>query len=116
VKIGNLLINSIHKIQSKKDAQDSFKEHLEQEQKKQDSEPEKKELSEEELTDAIENFESAKFAKERGIHASVTPGLRVVLSDSQGKQIRQMSGEEFLDLRTAVQEQVSQGKLIDKKI
>ena len=67
------------------------------------------------VAEAVESFQFDTQATHHGLQASLVgqgPGLRVVLKDSQGAVVRQLSGEEFIRLREAT----SRGKILDQKL
>ncbi len=78
------------------------------------------EVTEEEISKAVEAFKTDQEAQANGLRASVSgegPGLRIVLRDGTGSVIRQLTGEEFLRLRdTSTIEGRIRGKLLDQKL
>ncbi len=78
------------------------------------------EITEEEITKAVEAFQSDSNAQANGLCASMSgtgPGLRVVLKDGAGSVVRQLTGEEFLRLRdSSTIEGRIRGKILDQKL
>lgn len=75
------------------------------------------EVNEKSVADAIDKLGGELRAEHTDIQASMEgsgPGLKVVLKDGRGAIIRQMTGDEFLQLRTSVGP-ASKGRLLDKK-
>ena len=65
---------------------------------------------------AVQDFEKEAQSQQHGLHASITPGLRVVLSDVNGNVIRQLGAQEFLKLRQIGSgDSRGRGKLLDQK-
>jgi len=103
------------KVQEKSDSSGQFQKQMNQQEKQQKQEEEV--LTEEEkqkrLQAAIEEFTAG------GLSATPTgtgPGLKVILKDGSGAVIRQMTGEEFLELReTAKGDGRARGKILDQK-
>ena len=107
------------RVDPKEEQKDSseFEQHLKDEHKKQkrqaddDSEPE---VTEEAIETASVDLKSLGVATEV-IADAKSPGLRVDLKDAKGKLIRQLSGEEFLKLRSAVDTTTKTGRILDEK-
>ena len=80
----------------------------------------KREVTPEELDQERLDFQAELQTQAEGLSTSVEgsgPGLRVVLKDAQGEMVRQMTGEEFLRLRQAAQEEGRVvGKILDLKL
>ncbi|NDD91204.1 hypothetical protein EBZ37_03875 [bacterium] len=65
---------------------------------------------------AVADFEKESQSQQHGLHASITPGLRVVLTDVNGTVIRQLAPQDFLKLRQAGNgDSKGRGKLLDQK-
>ena len=76
------------------------------------------ELEQQLLLQAVQGFQAEYDALGAGLHArlnGVGPGLRVVLQDTQGTTVRQLTGKEFLKLRES-SSSLSKGKLLDHKL
>lgn len=75
-------------------------------------------VSEAKVQDAIHLFAEDEQNKDVGITATQEgqgPGLRVLLKDSHGDILRNVSGEEFLKLKEAVRSGSRSGRLLDRK-
>ncbi len=76
--------------------------------------------SQEKMDEAIKAFGRDTQAQESGISASLEgsgPGLKVVLKDGAGKVVRQLTGYEFIQLRSSTPtEGHSCGKILDRKL
>ena len=75
----------------------------------------------ESVDQAIQAFQNDQRTQAMGLTAARTeakgPGLKVVLRDGTGAVIRQFTGEEFLRLREAAQnDPKSRGKILDQKL
>lgn len=95
-----------------------------QEQKKEDSKQEKQhptdpEAFEAKVNSAIYSFGLDLQAQNQGLKVEKEGhglGLKVVLKDGMGAVVRQLSGEEFLELRQATSPEArSRGRLLDRK-
>ncbi|MBU6375819.1 MAG: hypothetical protein KGQ59_07480 [Bdellovibrionales bacterium] len=65
---------------------------------------------------AVAEFEKESQSQQHGLHASIIPGLRVVLTDVNGTVIRQLAPQDFLKLRQGVAgDSRGRGKLLDQK-
>jgi hypothetical protein len=88
-------------------------------EQKEKEEPQRFEVSDETVREAIQQFSNDAQARNAGVQAEILgqgPGLRVVLKDGRGAFLRQMSGEEFLKLRETVSALTSPGKILDRKL
>ena len=111
-------LSSLTQVQSKSDSSQSGKRDSSQDQNRQKDDREIKEVDDEQVVQAIDDFTSSKSMIARGITAQKMgegPGLRVVLKDGSGAVIRQMTGEEFVELRSSVTQGKS-GQIIDRKL
>lgn len=85
--------------------------------RRQGDETPKVEVTDKNVAQAIDQLGGELRAEHTDIQASMEgsgPGLKVVLKDGRGAIIRQMTGDEFLQLRTSVGPH-SKGRLLDKK-
>ncbi len=91
-----------------------------QQQKKNDQEGSREELTAKEVDQAAEEFQNDAQNQASGISATVVAnglGLKVVLKDGSGAVVRQLSGEEFMKLREATtQGTPGRGKILDQKL
>lgn len=72
----------------------------------------------EEVQLAVETFSKDEFNTGHGITAEPDgsgPGLRVVLKDSGGGVLRNVSGDEFVRLREAIRNGSKSGRILDQK-
>lgn len=77
------------------------------------------EVTDEKVGSAIQAFQEDQQAKANGLRAELDgkgPGLRVLLKDGSGTVVRQFTGEEFLQMRDAVKQGRTRGKILDQKI
>jgi len=122
-KIPNLDILT-HKVEEKGDSgygQSQKKQHQQNKEKNDDSSQDKPpvEVPFKEVQEAIDQFSKDQLTKNIGISAhshGQGPGLKVLLKDSNGEVIRQMSGQEFIKLRESVKEKKKTGKILDQKM
>lgn len=74
----------------------------------------------EELHQALSEFQNDQQAQAHGIQASqlnTDSGIKIVLKDSSGVVIRQLSGDDFIKLRQSnTQEPRVRGKILDQKL
>ena len=111
----------INQVQGKKDTDGHARQQHEQQKKKKEPEiAETMDASPDTVSAAIQAFQIDKDTQGSGISAEMDgrgPGLRVVLKDGSGAIIRQFTGEEFLKLREAVQQDGRvRGKILDQKL
>lgn len=112
-------LNSVHEKKESGDqgGQKSGQQHQQNSEQK-DEQP-VFEVSDEKVGAAIEGFRSDAQTRANGLQAEVSgkgPGLRVVLKDGSGAIVRQMTGEEFLQMREAVKQGQVRGRILDQKI
>lgn len=82
------------------------------------SKEDEKALTEEALGEAVSAFSHDPSSQIHGLSANIEgqgPGLRVTLKDGRGGVVRQLTGEEFMQLKTAAQG-LARGRLLDKKL
>ena len=106
---------SAYRVNEKASAEE-FQSQLDQQQKDSQKDQEPVEVTDESVANALEAFSQDQDLKSKGLSAESLgqgPGLRVVLKDGSGRVVRQLSGEEFLKLREALDRR---GKLLDQKI
>lgn len=121
----NEVLSFSNRVREKTDAGDShhgghggnFQDQLDQ---KKDEDLEKIQVTDKEITDAMDSFTHDQQAQLNGLKAEAMgkgPGLKVVLKDGSGAVIRQMTGEEFLKLRKTVKDGTAKvGKILDQKL
>jgi putative component of toxin-antitoxin plasmid stabilization module len=103
---------------NEKQEKESFSDASKQQQDHSAKEDEKIEVTEEKVNNAIQQFSSDEQTKGSGLSASRAgsgPGLKIVLKDKGGSVIRELSGEEFLKLRS-LGSAVRRGKILDQKL
>ncbi len=101
---------------SEKGSADDFQSQMDQQQKNPQKDQESIEVTDESVASALEAFSQDQDLKSKGLRAESLgqgPGLRIVLKDGSGRVVRQLSGEEFLKLREALDRR---GQLLDQKI
>ena len=98
---------------------DSFSEEFHQQNKRQ-KQQEEIEVTDENVAKAIDEFSSDEQAKIHGLKATRKgsgPSLEVILTDGSGTVVRQLTGEEFLRLRSTVSlGTAGSGKILDQKL
>lgn len=99
---------------------DEFRHHQNQQNKKNEDDQEALEVTDESVAAAIESFQTDDLTQSSGITADSVgqgPGLKVVLKDTKGHVLKQLSGEEFIKLREKVSAERSvRGKILDQKV
>ncbi|MFZ9596160.1 MAG: hypothetical protein ACO3A2_08795 [Bdellovibrionia bacterium] len=82
--------------------------------------PSDESFSPQQLEQALEDFQSDSQAQAHGLSVHLEThslGLRVILKDSNGKTLRQFSGEEFIKLRGGKSSELKFcGKILDQKL
>ncbi len=82
------------------------------------SKDDEKPVTQESLGEAVSAFSHDPNSQVHGLSAKIEgqgPGLRVTLKDGYGGVVRQLTGEEFMKLKTAAQG-LTRGRLLDKKL
>lgn len=94
------------------------KKKRDEQSKRDSSKDEEKGVTTEALGEAVSAFSHDPSSQAHGLSANIEgqgPGLRVTLKDGQGGVVRQLTGEEFMQLKTAAQG-LARGRLLDKKL
>ena len=107
----------VREKREKNSGQDGFQRSFDQESRREKER--KPEDIEKEVLAEMERFREDSQATVHGLTATAEhdgPGLKVVLKDGNGTIIRQLTGEEFLKLREAVEQVAARGKLLDQKL
>jgi uncharacterized FlaG/YvyC family protein len=122
MKIQSLIPNfGYREVTKKKEATLDDQRQQKKEESPRDSnekESEEKEFSFESVNEELTHFAEENASLLAGISASVNgtgPGLRVTLKDGKGAVVREISGEEFMQMREA-SKVTGRGHLIDKKL
>jgi hypothetical protein len=107
-------------VREKKDQRDGQGQPQQQQHQKSRDQETGREVSGNEIDEAIASFQKDAQASSNGLTATATGqgfGLRVVLKDGSGAVIRQLTGEEFVKLREAASQQSRpRGKILDQKL
>lgn len=107
----------VRERREKNSGQEGFQRAFDQERRqKKERDPEE---VEKEVQAEVLRFREDAQSVANGLTASTEqdgPGLKVVLKDGSGTVIRQLTGEEFLKLREAVEQIATRGKILDQKL
>lgn len=107
----------VRERREKNSGQEGFQRAFDQERRqKKERDPEE---VEKEVQAEVLRFREDAQSVANGLTASAEqdgPGLKVVLKDGSGTVIRQLTGEEFLKLREAVEQIATRGKILDQKL
>lgn len=113
-------IGLLNRVQSKGEGQSGRDSQQQRQQQSGREQEQKREVSEQEMNTAVAEFRADPQTRESGLTAETEghgPGLRIVLKDSNGAVVRQLTGEEFMRLRQGVsKDQRSRGKILDQKL
>lgn len=110
-------IRSTEAVREKKDGQRRHQQHQDQQQKN-DKNNLTFQVTDDKVESAMNEFQSDAQALAAGLSAAKEgsgPGLRIILKDGSGVVIRQFTGEEFVQMRDAVNGKSASGKILDRK-
>lgn len=114
------ILNRVRESGDGKSRQQGQQKEQKKDQESSDGQESFEEVSAEKVGQAIESFQKDASTQAHGLTASAVgngPGLRVVLKDGSGAIVRQLTGQEFLELRKAASKDGrTRGKILDQKL